>query len=76
MRPIQPLGKKIKKKRSNLTRVKITKLMTLIVRPRYSHKKHIKTDYEAQFSTNLILNDKIKKINHLNKRQKKKLEST
>ena len=47
--------------------------MTLIVRPRYSHKKHIKTNYEAQLSTNLILNDKIKKINHLNKRQKKNL---
>ena len=38
------------------------KLVTLIVRPRYFHKKQIKTDYKAQFSTNPILNDKIKKI--------------
>ena len=48
--------------------------MTLILRPRYSHKRQTKIDYEAQFSTDLILNDKIKK--QLNKRQKKQLEST
>jgi hypothetical protein len=36
------------------------KLVTLIVKLRYSHKK-IKTDYEDQFSTNPILNFKIKK---------------
>ena len=37
------------------------KLVTLILKPRYSHKKQIKIDYEAQFSTNLMLNDKIEK---------------
>ena len=38
--------------------------MTLILRPRYSHKKQIKIDYEAQFPTDPMLNDKIeKKIN-------------
>ena len=36
------------------------RLMTLIIRPRYYHKKQIKTNYEAQFSTDSILNDKIK----------------
>jgi hypothetical protein len=35
--------------------------MTLILRPRYSHKKQIKIDYEAQFATDPMLNDKIKK---------------
>ena len=35
------------------------------MRSRYSHKKHIKTDYETQFDS--MLNDKIKK-NQLNKR--------
>ena len=35
--------------------------MTLIMRLRYPHKKQIKTDYETQFSTDPILNDKIKK---------------
>jgi len=37
------------------------KLVTLIVRSRYSHKKYIKTDYETQFPTDPILNDKIEK---------------
>ena len=37
------------------------KLVTLILRSRYSHKKQIKTDYGAQFLTAPILNDKIKK---------------
>jgi len=37
------------------------KFMTLILRPRYSHKKQIKTDYEAQFPTNPMLNDKIER---------------
>jgi hypothetical protein len=37
------------------------KLVTLILRPIYSHKKQIKIDYEAQFPTNPILNNKIKK---------------
>jgi hypothetical protein len=31
------------------------------MRPRYPHRKLIKIDYEAQFSTDPILNDKIKK---------------
>jgi len=35
--------------------------MTLILRPKYSYKKQIKIDYEAQFLTDLMLNDKIKK---------------
>jgi hypothetical protein len=40
------------------------KLMTLILRPRILIKKQIKIDYEAQFPTDQILNDKIeKKIN-------------
>jgi hypothetical protein len=38
-------------------------------------KKHIKTDYETQFLTDSMLNDKIKK-NQLNKRNIKQLEST
>jgi len=46
------------------------KLVTLILRSRYSHKKQIKTDYEAQFLTNPIFNDKIKK-NQLNKKTQK-----
>jgi hypothetical protein len=38
--------------------------MILILRLRYSHQKQIKIDYEAQFPTDQILNDKIeKKIN-------------
>jgi hypothetical protein len=35
--------------------------MTLVMRPIYPHKKQIKIDYEVQFSTNPILNDKIRK---------------
>ena len=31
------------------------------MRPRYLHRKLIKTDYETQFSIDPILNDKIKK---------------
>jgi hypothetical protein len=31
------------------------------MRSRYPHRKQIKIDYEAQFSTNPILNDKIEK---------------
>jgi hypothetical protein len=38
------------------------KPVTLILRPIYSHKKQIKIDHEAQFSTDRMLNDKIKKI--------------
>ena len=51
----------------------MSKYMTLILRPRYSHKRQTKIDYEAQFSTDLMLNDKIEK--KLNKRQKKQHES-
>jgi hypothetical protein len=54
--------------------VKMSKLVTLIVRSKYSHKKQIKTNYETQFSTDLILNDKIEKKNQLNKRHKKQSE--
>jgi len=39
------------------------KLMVLILRPRYSYKKQIKIDYETQFSTYPLLNDKIEKNN-------------
>jgi hypothetical protein len=35
------------------------KHVTLILRPRYSYKKEVKIDYETQFPTNPILNDKI-----------------
>ena len=31
------------------------------MRQRYSHKKQIRIDYETQFSTDPMLNDKIKK---------------
>jgi hypothetical protein len=37
------------------------KLVTLILKPRYSHKKQLKIDYETQFSTDPMLNDKIEK---------------
>lgn len=60
------LGKKIKK--NDL--VKIPKLATLITRLRYPYGKQIKTDYEDQFPTDPILNDKTEKINKLNKTQK------
>jgi hypothetical protein len=32
------------------------------MRPRYPHRKLIKIDYETQFPTDPILNDKIKKL--------------
>jgi hypothetical protein len=38
----------------------MSKLVTLILKPRYSHKKQIKIDYEAQFPNDPMLNDKIK----------------
>jgi hypothetical protein len=50
--------------------IKISKPVILILRSIYSHKKQIKTDYETQFLTDPILNDKIEK-NQLNKRHKK-----
>ena len=59
------------KKRPDLTRVKMSKLMTSILKQRYSHKKQIKIDYETQFPTDVMLNDKIEK--KLNKRQKNNL---
>jgi hypothetical protein len=49
------------------------KLVTLILKPRYSHKKQLKIDYETQFSTDPMLNDK---IDQLNKRYKKQPELT
>jgi hypothetical protein len=36
------------------------KTMTLILRLKYSHKKYIKINYETQFLTDSMLNDKIK----------------
>jgi hypothetical protein len=36
--------------------------VTLIVRPRYPYIKQIKTNYEVQFLTDLVMNDKIKII--------------
>jgi hypothetical protein len=37
----------------------MSKLVTLILKPRYSHKNQMKIDYEAHFLTDLMLNDKI-----------------
>jgi len=31
------------------------------MRPRYPHRKQIKTNYETQFPTDLVLNNKIEK---------------
>jgi hypothetical protein len=45
----------------------MSKPATLIVRPRYSYRKQIKKDYEAQFLTDLMLNDKIEKQIQLKK---------
>jgi len=47
--------------------VKIPKPTTLIMRPRYPHKKQVKTDYEAQFSIGLVLNNEIEKKSIKNK---------
>jgi len=41
----------------------MSKPATLIMRSIYPHKKQIKKDYETQFLTGPMLNDKIKKIN-------------
>jgi hypothetical protein len=35
------------KKQPNVTRIKMSKLATMIMRPGYLHKKQIMTDYEA-----------------------------
>ena len=37
------------------------KLVTLILRPRYSYKKQTKIDYETQFPTDSMFNDRIEK---------------
>jgi Trm5-related predicted tRNA methylase len=44
-----------------LTKVKMSKLAILIMRPGYSYKKQIKTDYKAQLSTNLMFNGEIRR---------------
>jgi len=54
----------------------MSKLVTLIVRPKYSNKKQIKTDYKAQFPIDPMLNDKIKKQINSIKDTKKQLKST
>ena len=51
----------------------MSKPVTLILRQRYSHKKQIKIDYETQFPTDPMLNNKLKK-NQLNKKHKKQLK--
>jgi len=48
----------------------MSKPMTLIMRSRYPHKKHIKTNYESQTPNDPVLNDKIRKKNQLKKTQK------
>jgi hypothetical protein len=45
-----------------LTKVKISKLAILIMRPGCSYRKQIKTDYEVQLSTDLMLNDEIRTL--------------
>jgi hypothetical protein len=52
-----------KKKDLIFNRVKMSKIATLIIRPRYLYIKKIKTDYETECLTNSMLNDKIKKFN-------------
>jgi len=52
------------------------KSATSIMRPIYSHRKQIKTYYETQFLTNLVLNNEIRKKIQLKIRYKKLLEST
>jgi hypothetical protein len=49
------------------------KPMTLIKKPRYPHRKKIKTYHEAQFSIYLMLNDEIEK--KINKKRYKKNDS-
>jgi len=46
------------------------------MRPRYSHRKQVKTDYETLSLTELILNDKIKKKIQLKKNPIKKKQKT
>jgi len=57
------LEKKLKKQ-PDLIKVKIPKLVSLIIKPRYFYRKQIIIDYEVRFSTDSIFNDEIeKKIN-------------
>ena len=42
----------------NLIKVKMLKLVTLVVRSRYSHERQNKIDYETQFPTKSMLKDK------------------
>jgi hypothetical protein len=51
----------------------MSKPATLIVWPRYSYRKQIKKDYEVQFLTDLMLNDKTKKKNSIKKYHKNNL---
>jgi hypothetical protein len=51
--------------------VKLSKLVTLIMRPIYPHKKQIKINYEAQFSIDTMLNDEIGKRNSIKKKDTK-----
>jgi len=66
----------MKKQQPDLTRIKISKPVTLILRPIYFHKKQIKINYKTQFATDPMLNNKIEKKNQLNKRHKKQPELT
>jgi hypothetical protein len=43
-----------------LTKIKMSKLAILIMRPEYSYKKQSKTDCEAQLSIDIMLNDEIR----------------
>jgi hypothetical protein len=51
--------------------VKLSKLVTLIMRPIYPHKKQIKINYETQFSIDTMLNDEIGKKNSIKKKDTK-----
>jgi hypothetical protein len=46
------------------------------MRLRYLNRKHIKTNYETQFSTDQMLNDEVEKKIQLKKRYKKQPELT
>jgi len=53
----------------------MSKPMILIVRSRYPHKKHIKTNYESQSPNDPVLNDKIRKKKSI-KKHIKRFETT
>ena len=68
----------IKKKWSDLTVVKMPKSTILIMRPRHmSHiyRNQIKTDYETQFWTDLVLNNEIGEKIQWKIKYKKQIES-